>query len=33
MMSMANARDSSVPVAAGELTISASVSMVFAIAD
>lgn len=33
MMNMAAARDSSVPVAAGEITVSATVSMVFSIAD
>lgn len=33
MMEMAAARDSSVPIAAGEVTLSASVSMVFTIAD
>lgn len=33
MMEMAAARSSSVPIAAGEVTVSASVSMVFAISD
>lgn len=33
MMEMAAARESSMPVAAGEITLSASVSMVFAIAE
>ncbi|MFD3189470.1 SIMPL domain-containing protein [Sedimentitalea sp. HM32M-2] len=33
MMEMAAARDASVPVAAGEVSLTASVSMVFAIAD
>lgn len=33
MMEMAAARDSSVPIAAGEVTLSASVSMVFLIAE
>ncbi len=33
MMEMAAARDASVPVAAGEITVTASVSMVFAIAE